>query len=189
MRDSTVARNYAEALFELGERHGAHEQYAAASLLMSELLEGDRRVRTFLEMPKIEAQAKQVVLRKALGDRVPPLFLNFLLVVVAKRRQRLLREIALTYRTLLDEKLGRLHVEVTLAHQPDAQAEQRIARELSRILGRDVTLHVRVDAAILGGIVVRYGDRVLDGSLQRRLQSLRTRMLSAELPEPVAAGA
>jgi F-type H+-transporting ATPase subunit delta len=189
VRDSTVARNYAEALFDLGERHGAHDEFAAASSELSALLQADRRIRTFLEMPKIEERAKKEALRRALGGRVPPLFLNFVLVVVGKRRQRLLGDIATQYRALLDEKLGRLHVEVTLAHQPDAAAEQRITAELGRILGRTVLPNIHVDPALLGGIVVRYGDRVLDGSLRRRLQSLRTRMVEAALPGAAHAGA
>jgi F-type H+-transporting ATPase subunit delta len=57
-----------------------------------------------------------------------------------------------------------------------------VTRELSRILGRTVIAHISVDPALLGGIVVRYGDRVMDGSLRRRLVSLRHRMIDAALP-------
>jgi F-type H+-transporting ATPase subunit delta len=182
VRDNTVARNYAEALFELGEREQSHDALLAAATLLGDLLEQDPRIRTFLEMPKIDARSKQATLRKALQGRVPPLFVNFVLVVIAKRRQRLLRAIAAEYRALVDEKLGLLHVEVTLAHQPDAAGVQRIGSELSELLGRRVTPRIRLDPGIIGGVVVRYGDRVLDGSLQRRLQDLRSRMLEAPLP-------
>ena len=183
-----VARNYAEALFELAERHQAHEAFAAAAATVAGLLADDPRIGAFLAVPKIEPRAKKQVLRAALAGRVPPLFLNFVLVVVDKRRQALLGEIARSYRALLDEKLGRLHVDVTLAHEPDAATEQRIAGELGRILRRTVVPHVRIDESILGGIVVRYGDQVLDGSLLRRLASLRSRMLEAALPPGGARG-
>ncbi|HUH00057.1 MAG TPA: ATP synthase F1 subunit delta, partial [Gammaproteobacteria bacterium] len=127
-------------------------------------------------------------LRTALAGQVPPVFLNFLLVVLDKRRQRLLGEIALAYRELLDEKLGLLNVEVTLAHELDERGEEEVALQLSRILGRRVLPHLRVDPAILGGIIVRYGDRVLDGSLRRRLVSLRRRLLGAGLEGVTQAG-
>lgn len=182
MRDTTVARNYAEALFDLGDRHAAHEPFAQSIATLAELLESDRRIRQFLEMPKIEVAAKKQAVRQALAGKVPALFLNFVLVVIENRRQRLLREIGQEYRALLDEKLGRLHVQVTLAHPADAATEQRIAAELGRILGRDVIPHITVDPSILGGIVVRYGDRVMDGSVQRRLQTLRNRLMNAALP-------
>ena len=185
MRDHIVARNYAEALFELGERHQAHETFARSVAELGELIAGERRIQRFLELPQIAPSAKKQVLREALEGRVPPLFLNFLLVVVDKRRQGLLREIGEEYRALLDEKLGRLHVQVTLAHQPDAGTLERIATELSRILGRAVTPHVTVDPAILGGIIVRFGDRVLDGSVRQRLSALRSRLMDTALPATV----
>ncbi|MGH7476932.1 MAG: ATP synthase F1 subunit delta [Longimicrobiales bacterium] len=181
MRDTSIAKNYAEALFELGQRHGQQEAFADAMDQVSGLLAADPRVGRFLATPNIEPETKQRVLREALGERVPRLFLNFLMVLVDKRRQRLLLDIGRAYRTRLDEHLGRVHVEVTLAHEPDERTEEEVSSELSRLLGRTVMPHIRVDESILGGIIARYGDRVLDGSLRRRLQSLRRRMLETQL--------
>lgn len=182
MRDTTVARNYAEALFDLGEKHNTHEAFVASFDALEGAASADARIRQFLESPQIEVAAKKQALRSALGKGAPPLFINFLLVVLEKRRQRLLFEIAAEYRAFVDEKFGRAHVQVTLAHQPDSEAQEEISRQLSRVLGRNVIPHVIVNREILGGIIVRYGDRVLDGSLRRRLVSLRHRLLEAELP-------
>lgn len=182
MRDSTIARSYAEALLALGQRHDQAEAFATAIDDMAAILEAEPGLSRFLETPKVEPEEKKRVLKMALQGRVPPLFLNFLLVVFDKRRQRLIREIAREYRTLLDEHLGRIHVQVTLAREPDERMEREISEDLSKKLGRIVVPHVRVDPQILGGIVVRYGDRVLDGSLRRRLMSLRRRLLQAGLP-------
>ncbi|HEX7117867.1 MAG TPA: ATP synthase F1 subunit delta [Longimicrobiales bacterium] len=183
MREATVARNYAEALFDVAERHGQREMFASAMDELAGLLDGEPTLRAFLESPKVETGEKKGVLKRALEERVPALFLNFLMVVLDKRRQRLLREIAREYHALLDERLGRLHVQVTLAREPDERYEQEIAADLSKVLGRQVIPHVQVNPQILGGIVVRYGDRVLDGSLRRRLVSLRRRLVEAELPK------
>jgi F-type H+-transporting ATPase subunit delta len=182
VRDTTVARSYAEALFELGDKHGEHDAFAHGLNTITSLLESDARVRAFLETPKIGVAQKKGAMRAALEDQVSPMFMNFVLIVLQKRRQRLLRVIASEYRELLDEKLGRLHVQVTLAHEPDEATEQSVTAELSRILGRSVIPHIAVDPVLLGGIVVRYGDRVMDGSLRRRLLSLRHRMVEAPLP-------
>ena len=180
MRDSTIARSYAEAFFALGEKHGKHEAFASGLQTMDALLASDRRVALFLQTPKIDASVKKDALRDALGARVDPLLMNFLQVVIDKRRQRLLQAIAREYRLLLDEKLGRLNVDVTLAHQPDAAQLREIADQLSRVLESKVVPHVRVDDGILGGIVVRYQDRVIDGSLRRRLNALRGRLLQTK---------
>jgi F-type H+-transporting ATPase subunit delta len=105
--------------------------------------------------------------------------MNFMLVLLRKRRQRLIREIAAAYAGLLDDKMGRLHVQVTVAHAPDARLEEQISQQLTRILGRSVLPSIQVDPTILGGIVVRYGDRIVDGSLRRRLFGLRRRLIAA----------
>jgi F-type H+-transporting ATPase subunit delta len=182
VRETTVARNYAEALFDAGEKQNLHDSFIAAFAALEGAAAGEPKLRAFLESPKIEVEAKKRVLRKALGDRAHPLFVNFVLVVLRKRRQKLLFTIGGEYRTLVDEKLGRLHVDVTLARPADAATQQEITTRLTRALGRTVIPHVRVNKDILGGIIVRYGDRVLDGSLRRRLVSLRHRLLAAGSP-------
>lgn len=181
MRENTVARSYAVALFELGQRTGQHAEFVAALQSLDALLASDARVRTFLYTPQLDASAKKDALRRALSGRVPPLFLNFVMVVLDKRRQRLLPDISHAYRALLDEHLGLLNVQVTLAREPDERAEEEIAAQLTRVLGRKVVPHLHVEPAILGGIVVRYGDYLLDGSLRRRLLRLRERMLDTTL--------
>lgn len=182
MQESTVARSYAETLFELGERHDAHDDFAQGLNTVTSLIESDPRISSFLETPKIDAAGKREALRSALAEHVSPMFMSFVLVLMRKRRQRLIRAIAAEYRELLDEKLGRLHVQVTLAHEPDEAAEQAIVAELTRITGRSVIPHITVDPALLGGIVVRYGDHVMDGSLRRRLLAMRQRLVNATLP-------
>jgi F-type H+-transporting ATPase subunit delta len=181
VRDATIARSYAEALLDVGRRHRQEEAFADALLAVAALLRAEPRIRTFLETPKIELAEKRRVLRDALAGQVPPLLLNFLYVVLDKRRHRLIPAIADAYRDLVDEHLGRLHVQVTLAREPAADARADIGQRLSGILGRTAVPVVVVDPAILGGIIVRYRDRVLDGSLRRRLLALRTRMVAADL--------
>ena len=182
MHNTTVARSYASALFELGEKHGAHDELALGLNTLTSLVDSDPLIRTFIETPKFDAQRKQRALRGALERQVSPLFMNFLLVVLRKRRQRLLRDMAREYGALLDEKMNRVHAQVTLAHEPDDATEERITGELSRILGKTVVPHIHVNPDILGGIIVRYGDRVMDGSLRRQLLGLRHRMVDVALP-------
>ncbi|MGQ0815276.1 MAG: ATP synthase F1 subunit delta [Gemmatimonadota bacterium] len=178
MESSTVALSYAEGIYALGERHQQHEEFlrgfAALDVMLSE-----RLVRVFLESPKIDRALKKQVLRSALTERVHPLFLNFVLLVLDKRRQRLYGAIANHYRALVDEAAGRLHVQVTLARDPSPELEADIRAKLSEIFGKTVIAHMSVDEKILGGIVVKQGDQLIDGSLRRRLVALRRRLLTA----------
>jgi F-type H+-transporting ATPase subunit delta len=182
VRETVVARSYAEALFELGERHDAHEEFARGFELMATLLASDPRIGMFMATPKIDAQQKQQALRTALAERVSPLFLNFVMVVVRNRRQRLLATIGEAYGELMDESRGRVRARVTLAHEADAALRATITAELERLTGKTVMPAITVDPSILGGIIVRYGDHIMDGSLRRRLLALRRRLVEATLP-------
>lgn len=185
MRDTTVARNYAETLFELAEGSDAVEEYGELVEAVRRLLDEVPRFRLFLETPKVEAGEKKELLRAVFGGRVPADFLHFLLITVDKRRQRLLREIADAYRSLLDEHLDRATVEVTLAREPDEALREELTERLSSLLGKTAMTRFRVRPGILGGVIVRTGDQIFDGSLRRQMKRLRGRLLEAEIPADV----
>ena len=93
-------------------------------------------------------------------------------------RQRLLREIATEYQALLDIKHNRVRAGVTLARQADPALQREIQAALSRQLGKEVLATFHVDPEILGGTVVRVGERIHDGSVRRRATKLRRQLLS-----------
>jgi F-type H+-transporting ATPase subunit delta len=182
VRDVTVARSYAETLFELARRNDALEAYGAAMETVASVLEEHPKARLFLETPRIDDEDKKNAVRKAFADELPKHVVNFVLVTIDKRRQRLLREIAQQYHALLDEHLGREHVQVTVARPVDEETRGVIAGKLSGVLGKEVILHVRVQPEIVGGLVVRTGDTIYDGSVRRRLETMRRRLLEANIP-------
>lgn len=173
MREGPVVRSYAETLFELALRHEGPERYGELIEEVARLVDELPGFRRFLETPQVDDGEKKALLARAFEDRVPDPFLRFLLVVVEKRRQRLLRQIAAGYRRILDEHLGRIHVQATLAREPDEALRRELDERLSALLGRTAVTHVRVKPEILGGVVLRAGDRIFDGSIRRRLESLR----------------
>ena len=182
MRDETVARNYAETLFELARRNDSTQEYGDALETVAGLLEDVSRFRTFVETPRIDDEVKKSVIRKVLADRTPRHVVNFVLTTIDKRRQHLLREISQEYLLLLDDHLGREHVDVTVARPLDDTTAQMVSERLSKILGRQAIPHVRGKPEILGGLVVRTGDTIYDGSVRRRLEGLRRRLLTAGIP-------
>lgn len=184
MRDETVAKNYAETLFELAERHEGVDAFGEGVEAVARLIDENPDVRLFLETPRIAATEKKAVVRKVFRDHLPGQLVNFLLVTIDKRRQRLLRDIARAYHALVDEHLGRVHVEVTVAHELDGGALDELTGKLSGMLQMKAIPNVRIKPAILGGVVVRTGDTIYDGSLGRRLEGMRRRLMEAELPSP-----
>jgi F-type H+-transporting ATPase subunit delta len=109
---------------------------------------------------------------------VPPLFLRFLETVIVKRRQMVIPAIAEEYRALIDESEDRVHANVTVARDPGEPEKDALVRQLSRLFGKRVVPHISINSAILGGVIVKVGDTVMDGSVRRRLASLKSRMLA-----------
>jgi F-type H+-transporting ATPase subunit delta len=176
MRSETIARNYAEALLELARRGGDLAGWGNMISDVADAMGRDETLRHFLESPRIAAEQKNEILGKAFEDRMPRVLVRFLQALVHNRRQMLIPEIAHEYRSLVDQVEGRVHAQVTVATEPVGDERAAIARELTRALGKEVVPHVTVNPAILGGVVVRVGDTVMDGSVRRRLSLLRSRL-------------
>jgi len=118
MNDSTIGRNYAETLLILAKKQGEQEEWGALIDDLAVAMREDRTLRTFLESPKLAAKQKIEIVGKALGKKVPPVFLRFLETVISKRRQMLIPAIATEYRALIDESEDRVHANVTVAREP-----------------------------------------------------------------------
>jgi F-type H+-transporting ATPase subunit delta len=177
VRSETVARNYAEALFDLGERSGHTERYADLIDAVAGAVENTPEVQGVLMSPRVPKAEKARILAAALQG-TPREFTLFLQALVKRNRQQLLREIASAYHGLLDVKMNRVRAGVTLARPADAALQKTIAEALSRQLGKEVLPAFTVDPEILGGTIVRIGERIHDGSLRRRMVKLRRQLLA-----------
>lgn len=177
MRSETIARNYAEALYELGERSGQTTRYADLIDAVAAAVETTPAVQGVLMSPRVPKAEKARLLASALRD-VPREFVLFLQALVKRGRQQLLRQIADQYGGLLDVKLNRVRAAVTLARPADEALRRSIAEALSRELGKEVLPSFSVDPEILGGAIVRVGERVHDGSIRRRMTKLRRQLLA-----------
>jgi F-type H+-transporting ATPase subunit delta len=185
MGPTVIARNYAETLFDLALRHGGEatvDEYLSAIDDVAGILENEPLVRDFLDTPRVSLEAKKRALEASFRGRVPDLFLRFLIVVVEKRRQAVIGEIAEQYRRLVDEARGRVRAEVVLAREVGEEFRREIVARLEQRTGKSVAAEFSVDPSLIGGVVVRIDGEVLDGSLRRRASGLRRRMIRAKLP-------
>lgn len=182
MRNLTIARAYASALFEIGVRHDEAEAYGPPLRVLADMFRADPRTRRFFDTPRITVEQRRQAVRRALEGRVPERFLNFVLLVLDKGRQAVLSEIAETYQALLDERSGQRHAQVTVARQHDAATEALIAERLTALMGQPVRPQITINPAIMGGLIIRYGDRWMDASLRRHLVALKRDMINARLP-------
>lgn len=174
MKSVTVARNYAAALFAAADKYGDLLDAVAGAI------QADERIAITLESPRVSKAAKGQILARALKGEAPAEFVRFLQAVVRRGRQGLLAEIAQEYQVLLDHKLNRVHAGVTLVDDADARTQQQVVERLTRALGLEVRAFFRSDPRILGGVIVKVGDRIYDGSVRRRLTAIQRRMLTGE---------
>jgi F-type H+-transporting ATPase subunit delta len=178
MRDTTIARSYAETLLALASKAGNLRGWGDMIADVARAMETDPTLRLFLESPRVPEATKRQVLGTALQDRMPRLMVRFLQALVKNRRQMLIPEIATEYADLVDAAEGRMHARVTVAMEQTEAEKHAISKHLSRMFDKDVIPHITVDPAIMGGIIVHVGDTVLDGSVRKRLASLKRRMLT-----------
>src|SRR5690349_24120935 len=106
MRDTTIARNYAEVLLDLARKGGDLDGWGRMLADVADAMTRDRTLRGFLETPRVSADDKNVILAKAFQDRMPRLLVRFLQTLVSNRRQMLIPQIASEYQALVDEVSG-----------------------------------------------------------------------------------
>jgi F-type H+-transporting ATPase subunit delta len=181
VRDTAVCRNYAETLLAVAQKEGQVERYGELIDTVAGVLAADQSLRAVFMSPRVPKETKQRLIAQGLSKLAPPPFIRFLQLVVQRGRQYLLGDIAREYEELVDRHLDRVHAVVATARPVDGKLAAAVRQRLSAVFGKEVLPHFRAEPALLGGIVVRVGDRVFDGSLRRKLKLLQHRMLHARL--------
>jgi F-type H+-transporting ATPase subunit delta len=179
MREERVAKRYARALFNAAVRTQAVDAVSEALQQLLNTLHEQPPLRTLLLNPLIPRERKQQMVQEAIGRQTHPLLASLLSVLVDKRRERLLPEVAREFGELCDEHMGIARVRATTAYPLDSQQEHALVRGLEQRTGKTVVLQTNVDPSLIGGIVVRIGDTIIDGSVRGQLLRLRQYLLNA----------
>ncbi|MGH2938367.1 MAG: ATP synthase F1 subunit delta [Solirubrobacterales bacterium] len=173
-----AARVYAEALFAAGEDKGKINELQAQLAEFADAVDGDRELQVFLFSPYLNTNDKVEGLRRAVTGAEPE-FSNFLELLVEKGRMPEVFRIRREFDELWKKANRRLDVTVTSAIELDPSVVGKIGEEVERQTGEKVELTSEVDDGILGGIVLRVGNMVLDASIRTRLEKLRKSVASA----------
>jgi F-type H+-transporting ATPase subunit delta len=169
-------RGYAEAMFSVAEAEDALEAVEDELFRFARALEGQQGLRDALTDPALPADRKRAVLADVLGDRANPHTVNLLGFVVEQGRARDLPAIVDELVALAAERRRAAVAEVRTAIPLDAERRERLAEALGKATGKNVELKVVVDPSVVGGVVARVGDQVIDGSVRRRLELARERL-------------
>jgi F-type H+-transporting ATPase subunit delta len=179
-RRDTGPRRYAEAAFEVAMRDSTLERWRA-DLDMAASLAGDQRALDVLANPAIPIDQRMTALDQMLGDRASEGARNLIRLLLRRGRIEALPRVAAEFRRLDDARQGITHATATSATALTDDEVRQLTARLEQSTGGRIALDVEVDPSLLGGIVVRVGDRLIDGSVRGRLERLRNQLISGAL--------
>lgn len=179
MLNIQLARKYGMAIFEIAQEEKQLENYGSELNEVSRAIFSQAELKDFLTNPQIQPQDKKDVLLKLLKSEVSPLMMNFLLLLVDKRRMGLLEAVNDCYQELSNKAQGIVIADVTTAYDLKAELRERLGSRLESVTGRKVMLRIHNDRSIIGGIVVKIGDTRIDGSVTGRLQALKAELMAS----------
>ncbi len=174
------ARRYAEASYDIAVRDSALDAWSTAFEATVSAL-GDERVSRVAHSPTVNAAARRDLVATVAAVQLPVAFSNLLLLLLQRRRIQLLPQISREFQRLLDRRAGIVRAVVTSTSVLDDAALRSLHVSLEEVAGGPVEITTQVDGSLLGGVVVRIGDRLIDGSVRGRLERLRGQLTAGAL--------
>lgn len=175
-----AARVYAKAMIDIGEETGELPRIYDDLMALVKMYREDTTFRAFFTSPRIDPARKYAVLKEALGEAVCRPVLGLLSVMIRKRRELLLDNVADQFTRFKDLAEGKVHVFVRTARALSDEQKEAIRGRVEAKTGKSAVLHETVEPELIGGTIVRVGDTVVDGSLRRRLDGLRKSLTAKE---------
>jgi F-type H+-transporting ATPase subunit delta len=174
MIQNTAAKRYAEAAYLIAREDGTEAQWLQGLTALAALAASEE-AQAVLENARIPPSRKWQLVERVLGD-ADPLVKNLARLLLRRNKLRLAPEIKEAFQQLVDEARGVHHARVTTAVPLDPDDLRAVRQRLAEITGGEVVVETEVDESILGGLIVRIGDRLIDGSARTRLQALKRRL-------------
>ena len=176
-----VASRYANALFEAGLELNKLEVFQKDLKHISNILEGEVEIQTILSHPKISKNEKKDLLNKLFGKSVSHEMLNFLYVIIDKRRENHLGEIAKEFNKLFNEYENIVEVTAITAIPMDEKSQEKLKVTLGDRMNKNIRLKTIVDPGILGGVVLNVENKIIDGSIKSQLQNIERTIKTGRL--------
>lgn len=174
MKQTILARRYAKAIFTVGQEQATYEQYNEVLQGLAQLFVTHPEVVDAVTNPLYPMDVKEKVMQGIVASMgVDQVIGKFLSLLVQKKRAGLLPEIAEAYQNMVDAERNICHGNVVSAVELSEELQANVQRVLEKLTGKKVKLSTSVDPAIIGGIIAKVGDLVLDGSIKTQLAGLK----------------
>ena len=179
MREEKVAARYAKALFDAAEEQGIVDTIEEHLQALANLFNESSEFRRLVTDPLITSSVKNDLFSKLFDEKIHRLVVNFMCLLALRRRERALMAIIEEFRRRVEERAGTMTASVVSATDLTSEQKTRLMERLSRYANKKIRLECRVDPTLRGGLIVKLGDIVFDGSLEARLEMLRHQIISA----------
>jgi F-type H+-transporting ATPase subunit delta len=177
--DALVSR-YAKALLQLATKHNQADGIRDELKALGEVLAKSTAFRAVIADPAISEGVRQNLLNKTFGGgRVSPVMMNFLGLLNSKNRMNILPAVVEAYQDLLDAERGNIEVDVTVAQKLTPEQLETVRERVSSAIQRNAVVHQYVDDSIIGGLVLRVQDKLIDASVRNQLEMMRRQLLQA----------
>jgi F-type H+-transporting ATPase subunit delta len=177
MKADPIVSAYAEALFRLASAEEITDRVEDELHELERLYKDNAEMKEFINNPRIKAEGKKDALVELLGDKLSRVTLNHMHLMIDQERGRMLPHIAEEFYRLAAEKRAKVTAEVVTAVPISDETRQRLGEQLGKLTKKEVFLRARVDESVLGGAIVRVGDKVLDGSVRTKLNQMKKQMV------------
>lgn len=177
MLNAQLAGRYAKAIFEIAVEEKKLDVFGRQMYDLAKVFVEHDDLAAFMGNVQIQPEVKKKVAAKIFLAEVEHYLYNFLLLLIEKRRVSLLPEIGRAYKVMANAKLGVIEADVTVAGAMDKVQSEQLTKKLAAITGKKVVIKTKIDQSILGGVVVRIGDKLIDGSVARQMQVLKAQLL------------
>ncbi len=181
MLNLQLARKYAMAMFELAQDEDKLIKYGDELLQIRELFATQPLLKAFLGNPQIQPSEKKQLLDKVLGSDIEKSVHNFMMLLIDKHRITLIEEIVGEYEALSNQARNIVVAHVTTAVAMNQKQQDALTAKLKAITGKDIQLKTHIDSSIIGGVVVKMGDRLIDGSVTSQIQSLTKQLMANQV--------
>lgn len=177
--DNATLSSYAQALLELADQRGTTSQVAEDLQGIAQVIEQDRTFASYLADPSVGQSDREKTLDTVFAGRTSELLIAYLKLLNAKNRLGDLPGIAGAFKALLDERSGNVEVEVTVPQAMTPGDLEDVRQRISSKLGKNAVVKQNVDESIIGGIMLKIGDSLIDGSVKTQLETLKKRLVAA----------
>ncbi len=174
--NTTIARPYARAIFELAQAENNLQQWSDLLKILS-LVVIDPEMRKVISSPRVSSEQLLMIISEVTGNQLDSLGQNFVKVLIDANRLRLAPFISDLFEKRRAEAEGRVDIDVLTAYELEPQQSSQLSDVMGKRLGKKVSISAKVDESLIGGIVIRAGDIVIDSSLRGRLNTLRNQLI------------